>query len=61
MSLPRPCKKIIIMKPHLSLYKMPVSHPDLWLLNKCGRTPHGYLMRLSIQLLLLLLFLDRWG
>lgn len=61
MSPPGLCKELILLKPHLSLYKVPVSSPDLWLLNKCGRTAHGYLMGLSIQLLLLLLFLDRWS
>lgn len=38
MSLPRLCKVLIILKLPWSLYKMSVSQPDLWLLNKCGRT-----------------------
>lgn len=61
MSPPRSCKELIILKAHLPLYNVPVSSPDLWLLKKCGRIAHGYLMGLSIQLLLLLLFFDRWS
>lgn len=38
MSLPRLCKVLIILKLPWSLYKTSVSQPDLWLLNKCGRT-----------------------